>query len=191
MSAYDKKPVFLIALALLVACTSCGHDDPDVPPTPTYAHRARQARSTDTYKYQRHDNPRHGGGVREWRPYRAVRCQPQCRRQRGDAETLGQSPRQHAVHLYHDMERRKDSILEGRSDACRLLYVLSLHADGGKRERHAVRCQCRPEQSGRIQVVRPYRRLHARRRSIGIAGEHRGTSPDESGGDSAQGRCRI
>lgn len=34
MSAYDKKPVFLIALALLVACTSCGHDDPDVPPTP-------------------------------------------------------------------------------------------------------------------------------------------------------------
>lgn len=35
MSAYDKKPVFLIALALLVACTSCGHDDPDVPPTPT------------------------------------------------------------------------------------------------------------------------------------------------------------
>ena len=24
MSAYDKKPVFLIALALLVACTSCG-----------------------------------------------------------------------------------------------------------------------------------------------------------------------
>ena len=35
MSAYDKKPVFLIALALLVACTSCGHNDPDVPPTPT------------------------------------------------------------------------------------------------------------------------------------------------------------
>lgn len=35
MSAYDKKPVFLIALALLVAFTSCGHDDPDVPPTPT------------------------------------------------------------------------------------------------------------------------------------------------------------
>lgn len=35
MSAYDKKPVFLIALALLVACTSCGHDDPDVLPTPT------------------------------------------------------------------------------------------------------------------------------------------------------------
>lgn len=35
MSAYDKKPVFLIALALLVACTSCGYDDPDVPPTPT------------------------------------------------------------------------------------------------------------------------------------------------------------
>lgn len=35
MSAYDKKSVFLIALALLVACTSCGHDDPDVPPTPT------------------------------------------------------------------------------------------------------------------------------------------------------------
>lgn len=34
MSAYDKKPVFLIALALLVACLSCGHDDPDVPPTP-------------------------------------------------------------------------------------------------------------------------------------------------------------
>lgn len=34
MSAYDKKPVFLIALALLAACTSCGHDDPDVPPTP-------------------------------------------------------------------------------------------------------------------------------------------------------------
>ena len=34
MSAYDKKPVFLIALALLVACTSCGHDDPDVPSTP-------------------------------------------------------------------------------------------------------------------------------------------------------------
>lgn len=35
MSAYDKKPVFLIALALLVACTSCGHNDPDVPLTPT------------------------------------------------------------------------------------------------------------------------------------------------------------
>lgn len=35
MSAYDKKDVFLIALALLVACTSCGHDDPNVPPTPT------------------------------------------------------------------------------------------------------------------------------------------------------------
>lgn len=35
MNAYDKKPVFLIALAHLVACTSCGHDDPDVPPTPT------------------------------------------------------------------------------------------------------------------------------------------------------------
>ena len=35
MSAYDKKPVFLIVLALLVACLSCGHDDPDVPPTPT------------------------------------------------------------------------------------------------------------------------------------------------------------
>lgn len=35
MSAYDKKPVFLIALALLVACTSCGYNDPDVPPTPT------------------------------------------------------------------------------------------------------------------------------------------------------------
>ena len=34
MSAYDKKPVFLIVLALLVACLSCGHDDPDVPPTP-------------------------------------------------------------------------------------------------------------------------------------------------------------
>lgn len=34
MSAYYKKAVFLIALALLVACTSCGHDDPDVPPTP-------------------------------------------------------------------------------------------------------------------------------------------------------------
>ena len=34
MSAYDKKPVFLIAFALLVACLSCGHDDPDVPPTP-------------------------------------------------------------------------------------------------------------------------------------------------------------
>lgn len=34
MSAYDKKPVFLIALALLAACLSCGHDDPDVPPTP-------------------------------------------------------------------------------------------------------------------------------------------------------------
>ena len=147
----------------------------------TYVHRARQTRGTDTYKYQRHDNPRHGGGVREWRPHRAVRCQPQCRRQRGDAETLGQSSRQHAVHLFHDMERRKDSILEGRSDACRLLYVLSLHADSGERERNAVRRQCRPEQPGCIQVVRPYRRLHARCRSIGIAGEHRGTSPDESG----------
>ena len=38
MSAYDIKPVFLIAFALLVACTSGGNDDPDdpdVPPTPT------------------------------------------------------------------------------------------------------------------------------------------------------------
>ena len=35
MSAYDKKPVLLIAFALLVACTSGGNDDPDVPPTPT------------------------------------------------------------------------------------------------------------------------------------------------------------
>lgn len=148
MSAYDKKPVFLIALALLVACTSCGHDDPDVPPTPIEPPTPTEPDKPDKpdkpdepdkpaaqipINIQRHDNPRHGGGVREWRPYRAVRCQPQCRRQRGDAETLGQSPRQHAVHLFHDMERRKDSILEGRSDACRLLYVLSLHAVGGKR----------------------------------------------------------
>ena len=35
MSAYDIKPVLLIAFALLVACTSGGNDDPDVPPTPT------------------------------------------------------------------------------------------------------------------------------------------------------------
>lgn len=138
MSAYDKKPVFLIALALLVVCTSCGHDAPDVPPTPTEP-----------------DKP------------------------------AAQIP----INISATITRATEEAFESGDRIG--LFVVNRNADGGKRERHAVRRQCRPEQSGRIQVVRPYRRLHARRRSIGIAGEHRGTSPDESGGDSAQGRCRI
>ena len=178
MSAYDKKPVFLIALALLVACTSCGHDDPDVLSKPTEP-----------------DEPD--------KPAAQIPINISATITRATEEAFESGDRigLFVVNRNADGSAATLKPLGNHLDNMPYTYTTTWNAEKTvywkDAQTHAdfymyyPYTQCRSEQSGRIQVVRPYRRLHARRRSIGIAGEHRGTSPDESGGDSAQGRCRI
>ena len=178
MSAYDKKPVFLIALALLVACTSCGHDDPDVLSKPTEPDKpAAQIPINISATITRATEEAFESGDR-------IGLFVVNRNADGSAATLKPlgNHLDNMPYTYTTTWNAEKTVYwkDAQTHADFYMY-LSLHADGGKRERHAVRRHCRPEQPGCIQVVRSYRRLHARRRSIGIAGEHRGTSPDESG----------